>query len=198
MEAWEQGYEPSLPLQLSSKLPTPCSQCKSPSNSNPFTNSESYPSLVPRLLAHREPGYKANRILTLLRSAVCGSTLNCHECSLSSLVLTNCTFSVWVYMAPTIWYVACRPLKVSWVRPHWRVWEICPKWVRLFQNRTKILFDRCSQSLSSLSAGFIVAGFIVVAKACLLCLPRWQTCLSLWFPGRDYAFNKWLVGFVGL
>ena len=76
------------------------------------------PSLVPRLLAHREPEYEANLILTLLRSAVCGSTLNCHRCSLNSLVLTNCTFSVWVYMAPTIWYVACRPLKVSLVRPH--------------------------------------------------------------------------------
>ena len=52
------------------------------------------PSLVLRLLAHREPGYEANLIFTLLRSAVCGSTLNCHECSLNSLVLTNYTCSL--------------------------------------------------------------------------------------------------------
>ena len=113
MEAWEQGYEPSLPLQLSPKLPTPCSQCKVPPILIHSQTMNLIPSLVPRLLAHREPGYEANCILTLLRGAVCGSTLNCHEYSQNSLVLTNCTFSIWVYIAPTIWYVACRPLKVS-------------------------------------------------------------------------------------
>ena len=113
------------------------------------------------------PSQRVNFLCTLLRSTVRGSPssfLSLAKPGKVLYILINNAFSAWnVYDSclPVVQYiycVVCKPLKVnslSWVRPRRKMCEICTKWVTLCQSY--LSYNQRSQSLSSLSAGFIVA-----------------------------------------